>query len=104
MSSLGLVARRQIVLETPNKDQSLQETLICELMLDWYPRTVPSASYKTRGKVWPIVGILRYHIRSIRRRGYYLFYRRSLCGIYLRVAFIDTSSCQTEAILREIVD
>ena len=59
VSSLGFVARRQIVLETPNKDQSLQETLICELMLDWYPRTVPSASYKTRGKVWPIVGILR---------------------------------------------
>ena len=29
-------------------------------MLDWYPRTIPSMSYKTRGKVWPIVGILRY--------------------------------------------
>ena len=59
VSNLELVARRQIVLETPNKDQSLQETLICELMFDWYPRTVASASYKTRGKVWPILGILR---------------------------------------------
>ena len=62
-SSLRLVARRQVVLHvaTPNKDQSLQlqEALFCELMLDWYPSTIPSASYKTKGKVWPIVGILR---------------------------------------------
>ena len=43
---------------TPNKDQSLQDALPCKLMLDWYPRTVPSASYKTKGKVWPIIGIL----------------------------------------------
>ena len=45
---------------TSNNDQSLQEALPCKLMIDWYPRTVPSASYKTEGKVWPIIGILRY--------------------------------------------
>ena len=27
-----------------------------------------------------------YRIRSIRRRGYYLFHRLSLCGVYLRAA------------------
>ena len=32
-----------------------------------------------------------YHIRSIRHRGYYLFHRPILCGIYSRVAFIDIS-------------
>ena len=35
-----------------------------------------------------------YRIHSIRRRGYYLFHRPSLCGVYSRAAFINTSSCQ----------
>jgi hypothetical protein len=35
-----------------------------------------------------------YRIRSIRRRGYYLFHRLSLCGVYSRAAFINTSSYQ----------
>ena len=30
-----------------------------------------------------------YHIRSIRRRGYYLLHRVILCGLYLRAAFIE---------------
>ena len=29
-----------------------------------------------------------YRIRSIRRRGYYLFHRLSLCGVYSRAATI----------------
>ena len=29
-----------------------------------------------------------YHIRSFRRRGYYLFHRLSLCGVYSRAATI----------------
>ena len=35
-----------------------------------------------------------YRICSIRHHGYYLFHRPSLCGVYLRVVFINTSSCQ----------
>ena len=35
-----------------------------------------------------------YRIRSIRRRGYYLVHRPSLCSVYSRVAFINISSCQ----------
>ena len=45
---------------TPNKDQSLEDAPPCKLMLDWCPRTVPSVSYKAKGKVWPIIGILHY--------------------------------------------
>ena len=58
------------MLATPNKDQSLQEALICELILDLYPRTVPSASYKKKGKVWPIVGFLRYLFSIIADNNY----------------------------------
>ena len=32
-----------------------------------------------------------YRIRSIRRRGYYLFHHAILCGFYLRAAFIKLS-------------
>ena len=34
---------------------------------------------------------ITYRIRSIRRRGYYLFHRPILCGVYSRAAFIDIS-------------
>ena len=60
-SSLGLVAGRQIMLVTPHKDQSIHEALLCRLVLELCSKTVPSTSYKTRDKVWPIVGILCYN-------------------------------------------
>ena len=64
-SSLVLVAQRQIVVVTPDKDQSIQEALLCKLVLELFPKTVPGSSYKTlvRGKVRPILnlhGILCY--------------------------------------------
>ena len=52
-SSPGLIARRQIVLATPDKDQ---EALLCKLVLELCPITIPGSSYKAKGKVWPIVG------------------------------------------------
>ena len=50
-----------------------------------------------------------YRIRSIRRRGYYLFHRPSLCGVYSRAATIRERRllipvAAREAILRETVD
>ena len=53
-----------------------------------------------------------YRIRSIRRRGYYLFHRPSLCGVYSRAATIRErrllipvlAVASREAILRETVD
>ena len=33
--------------------------------------------------------LLIYRIRSIRRRGYYLFQHAILCGVYSRAAFIN---------------
>ena len=50
--SLRIVARRQIVLATPNKDQSIQEALLCtcKLVLELCPKIVPSLSYKMRDK------------------------------------------------------
>ena len=50
-----------------------------------------------------------YRIRSIRRRGYYLFHRPSLCGVYSRAATIRGRRllipvAAREAILRETVD
>ena len=34
--------------------------VLYKLVLELCPKTVPGSSYKTRGKVWPIVGSLRY--------------------------------------------
>ena len=50
-----------------------------------------------------------YRIRSIKRCGYYLFYRPSLCGVYSRAATIQERRllipvAAREAILRETVD
>ena len=49
-----------------------------------------------------------YHIHSIRRRGYYLFHRPSLCGVDLRVATIQEwrllPVAAREAIFREMID
>ena len=59
-SSLGLVARRQIMLMTLNKDQSIREDLLYKLVLESCPITDSGPSYKMRGEVLPIVGILRY--------------------------------------------
>ena len=42
-SSLGLIAQRQIVLATPDKDQ---EALLCKLVLELCPITIPGSSYK----------------------------------------------------------
>ena len=63
-----------------------------------------TSSINTNAKSGLTITNLYYHIRSIKRRGYYLFHRPSLCGVYSRAAFINTSSCQREAILREMVD
>ena len=55
------------------------------------------------------VGSVIYRIRSIKRRGYYLFHRPSLCGVYSRAATIRERRlliplAAREAILRETVD